>query len=62
MSVEGEDEARLDGFGGLAVGRQEVVDLGARHVDPVLRVHVLRIVLVKVVLLGQIDDSMLSLG
>ena len=46
MSVEGKDEAGLDGLRGLAVGRQEVMDLGTRHVDPVLGVHVLGIVLV----------------
>ena len=45
MSVERKDESRLDGLSGLTVRGQEVVDVGARHVDPVVRVHVLCVVL-----------------
>ncbi len=45
MSVKGKDEAWLDGLGGLAVSGEEVVDVGAGHVDQVLVVHVLGVVL-----------------
>jgi hypothetical protein len=45
MSVERKDESGLDGLGGLAVRREEVVDVGAGHVDQVLVVHVLSVVL-----------------
>ena len=45
MSVEGKDEPGLDGFCGLAVRGEEVVNVGAGHVDQVFVVHVLRVVL-----------------
>ena len=47
MSVEGKGETGLDGLSGLAVRREEVVNVGPVHVDQMLVVHVICVVLKK---------------
>ena len=45
MTIEWEDESRLNGFCSLAVGWKEVMDIRPCHVHPVFGVHTLSIVL-----------------